>query len=54
MQHDKIPTLTNPISNKAVFVSKDIENTFEREIKQQHINNYKKYIKTTLGKKAAK
>ncbi len=54
MQHDKIPTLTNPINNKAVFVSKDVVNTFEREIKQQHINNYKNYIKSTLGKRSAK
>ncbi len=45
-----IPTVY-PTSNKAVFESKDVVNTFEREIKQQHINNYKKYIAKQLGRK---
>ncbi len=53
---NKIPTLNNPI-RKAVFTSQDVETfekTCERGIKQQHINNYKKYIAKTLGRKVVK
>jgi hypothetical protein len=42
---------TTKPSNKAVFNSVDVENTFERAIKNQHRINFKNYVNSQLNRK---